>query len=1313
MDIKVRLIIVFFVIILSMSVRAQQQQYFDNIDTKGYTVFCAYKDDHGIMWLGTSNGLTTYSQLTSKRPFSYLRKNELSNIIVDIEQDELGRLWLMTQANKYMVYNPCDNSLIPDVEKYLKDNGINVFYDFRLKTDSRRRLWVHKDNRLYMHDFRTHKTILFTLPKQAGRIIGIETNSKEVIAVTENSIYMVDMGTLKLRFFAKTPQKIPDQYLYMYHNQHGDLWLGTYDLMFRYDLAQRKWHQYEDEKSDIRKFEPLPGDHLYVGTTNSGIYVYDKNGRLERHITQAAPNTYGLANNHINSLYYDHKQQALWIFYHKHDFSIYSDRQQEFRERYVLSANNQYNTNDVICFCEGKGGTIWLGTEDNGVYQVSAKGSDRVLDNRYSGNAATSILVDNKGRLWAGLYRNGLVCSDGHKYFPQASPYGIIETPDGKIFTTLNGAGIWKLDPQTGKTILIPTDNPWIMDIVYCHGYIYAASPKYLYIIDTKTLKVKALPGTIFRHSNFGAGNKMLIIDRRGWIWLVNYKNGSAVDIYDSRQNRTFSVEGLTQYSINSIVEDKQGNVWCATDRGLVRVKVLNECRPAFDYYCFNMSTESVNTFYNLRAILCMKDGRLLIGTTSGYRMINATHIEKSLTTNMKANPLTLTSMRINDNFISPDISYNGRHIIDSDLPFVKQVDLKYNENNITLEYRPKGRTDNVGNAYYYKLDGLNREWLQINDYTITLSNIPPGSYRLLIMEQTAGNKYSRIFDVLQISVRPPFWKSGWAYMLYAVLLVLITGSTILYWRKRQEYKYQVRKMKDEQEREARLNEIKLRFFTNISHDLRTPLSLIITPIEELLETMKDKDAVNILKLVHKNAKRLIYLVNQILDFRKLEDSDVKLNADYGDIVGFVGNCISSFELYSSENNIILTFHSDFNRLEMQFDRDKMSKVISNLLSNAFKFTPREGHIDVLLSRQITELRIEVADTGVGIPADKRMRVFEKFYQGDNLIMKTASSGLGLHIVKEYVELHKGHVEALANHPQGTIIRIDMPIMQPAVIPTTQVTEVDDEAISADNLEDHHDVTILLVEDNTDMLGYLGRSLSKEYSICQATDGNMALEVLKSNDVNIIVSDVMMNGMDGLTLCHHIKDNINTSHIPVILLTAKALEEDELHGLQMGADDYITKPFNFNILRHRIRRLIQKNQNAHEKFLHDMEITPSEITETTLDEQLIQKAIKIVEDQMSNANFSVDMLADDLGMHRTNLYKKLTFITGKTPVQFIRIIRLKRARQLLEQTHGYVSQVAYQVGFNSPKKFAKYFKEEFGMYPSEFSKYSPDKEKNE
>lgn len=1295
-----RLIVLCCLIVLSKMCNAQTQPYFDNVRTHGYTVFCAYKDNHGILWLGTSNGLTTYSQITSRRPFCYVRHNELSNIIIDIEQDALGRLWLMTQTNKYMVYDPRDNSLISDVESYLKGFGIHVYYDFRLKTDSRGRLWIHKDNRLYMRDFKRHQTRLFVLPKQAGRIIGIQTIGNNVIAVTANSIFMVGMDDMVLRFFTRTPQTIPDQYLYMYRNKRGDMWLGTYDLMYRYDAKKHRWQQYRDVKSDIRCFQPMPGDRLYVATTNSGVYVYDSDGRLERHILQAAPNTYGLGNNHINTLYFDRMRQTLWVFYHKHDFSVYSDRQQEFRDRYVISANNQYKTNDVISFCEGRNGTIWLGTEDNGAYQVAADGSDRMLDNQFMGNAVTAIISDSKGRLWAGLYRNGLVCSDGKRYFPQSSPYAIIEAPDGNLFVALNGAGIWQLNPLTGQKRQIPTDNPWIMDIVYRNGKIYGASPKYLYVIDTRTLEVKALSGTMFRNSNFGAGNKMLIVDRRGWVWLVNYKNGDDVDIYDTSRHSTFKVHGLSRYSINSIVEDKQGNVWCATDRGLVRVKVTNVDHPRFDCYCFNVNNEDASTFYNLRAAFCMSDGRLLIGTTSGFKMISASRIERTMVLADRTNPLLLASMRINDNYISPCTDYNGRAVVHSDLPYVTQLRLKYNENNIALEYRPKERVGNVGNAYYYKLEGLSSDWLQMDDYTVTLSNIPPGSYRLLILEQMAGKQQSRTFDVLQLTISPPFWRSVWAYILYVVAALFVVGGSVMYWRKRQEYQFQVREMKNEQRREARLNEMKLRFFTNISHDLRTLLSLIITPVEELLDTVKDAESVDILKLVHKNAKRLIYLVNQILDFRKLEDSDVKLNPDYGDIVGFVRGCCSSFDFYSAENNVKLTFHSDFDRLEIQFDKDKMSKIISNLLSNAFKFTPCGGSVDVSVSRQFTELRIEVADTGVGIPEGDRQRVFDRFYQGGDADIKTASSGLGLHIVKEFVELHKGHISVLANTPQGTIFRIEMPIMQPASAPATVGMPAND-AAQSEQIEDHHDVTILLVEDNTDMLGYLSRLLSREYNICQATDGNMALDVLGCNDVNIVVSDVMMNGMDGLTLCRRIKDNIDTSHIPVILLTAKALEEDELRGLQMGADDYITKPFNFDILRHRIRRLIQMNQNAHERFSREADIAPSEITVTTLDEQFIQNALKVVEDNIANASFSVEMLGEALGMHRTNLYKKLTFITGKTPVQFIRLIRLKRARQLLEQSHGYVSQVAYQVGFNSPKKFAKYFKEEFGMYPSE------------
>jgi signal transduction histidine kinase/CheY-like chemotaxis protein/ligand-binding sensor domain-containing protein len=1279
----------------------QRPLSFDHVQTHGYTVFSVCRAQDGMVWLGTSNGLTTLAEITGSRPFGYVRHARLDQIIANISQDPRGRLWLMTQTNKYMVYDPRTNQLISDMESYLRRLGIDVTYDFRLQVDGGGRLWVHKQNRLYLHDLRTGRTRLFVLPPATGPIIGMGVGDDEALVVTAQAVYRVDSRHGSARRFAFTPRTMPNEYLYVVRNGRGSLWLAASDLLYRYDEASCRWHPYAGVKSDIRRLQLMPDGKVYVATTNHGLYLFDAAGKLDKHLMQSDADPHGLTNNHINNLYYDPRDRALWVMYHKHDFSVYTADRQDLRKRGIVLPGKGYDTFDFISFSKGTPGTFWVGTEDNGAFQLADDGSERLLDHRYDGDAVTALFTDRSGRLWAGLYRNGLVCSDGRRFFDGKSPYAIVEGDDGVLYLALNGDGIWRMDPHTGDARRLPTENPWIMSLAYRRGMLYAASPKYLYIIDTRTGHTRLLPGTIFRDSNFDTGNKMLIIDRRGWLWLVNYKNSGNVDVYDTRSHRTFKVTGLPNYAVNAIAEDPAGNIWYATDRGLVRVRVTDSVNPRFSYFCFNVNDDSHSTFYNLRALQCLDNGMLLAGTTAGYEMINTRTIDKTRAPEGADNPLVLTSLVVNDNVISPAMPYDGRYLVKSDLPYVRQVSLRYNENNLTMEYRPKGKVSDVNNTFAYRLADGNGSWMPMNGWGVTLSNLSPGTHRLLLMKSNAGTGEQRVYTALTIRVRAPWWRTGWAYTGYGAVAILLAAGLWVFVSQRQVFRLKMQQIAMEQEQERRMNEMKLRFFTNISHDLRTPLSLIISPIEDLLASGVQGSTRDLLTLVNRNAQQLYHLVNQLLDFRKLDQGGTHLQLATGNLSACVTAACEAFAYAAKDGGLTLALHTPQAPVTMCFDSDKIGKAVTNVLANAMKFTPRGGRVDVRVETHGGQAVVSVADTGVGIPDADKERVFERYRQLSHTAARVPGSGIGLHIVKTLVELHQGMVRVEDNVPQGTVVRMVLPMAQGdgALPPTADAGRMGE--TEPVDVVDQHDKTVLVVEDNADLIDYLHAVLTREYRVLMATDGNMALDVLRHDRVDVIVSDIMMEGMDGLTLCKTVKSDVETSHIPLLLLTAKAMAEDELRGLQLGADDYITKPVNMGVLRLRIRRILERTAQARERFGKAVEVSPSDITVSSVDERLIADAIAVVERHIGDADFSVEMLGAELGMHRTNLYKKLTFITGKTPLQFIRLLRLKRARQLLEQRQGYVADVAYAVGFNSPKKFARYFHEEFGIYPSE------------
>jgi CheY-like chemotaxis protein len=458
--------------------------------------------------------------------------------------------------------------------------------------------------------------------------------------------------------------------------------------------------------------------------------------------------------------------------------------------------------------------------------------------------------------------------------------------------------------------------------------------------------------------------------------------------------------------------------------------------------------------------------------------------------------------------------------------------------------------------------------------------------------------------------------------------------------------------------------------------------------------------------MIHRSADHLLSLVNQILDFRRLESGREKLVSSYGDIITLLRDVCNSFQLKAEKEQVSFSFQSYVEHVDTFFDKDKMTKVMMNLLSNAFKFTDAGGSVTVGVDIADRQVVVTVADTGVGIPDADKERIFDRFFQSASGNRMSMGGGIGLHIVREYVRLQGGDI-TVSDQPEGTgsVFRFTIPLKKNGD-PSRQAEEISPMDVKQENAgcqssEKEGLPTLLLVEDNKDFLAYMRQSLEGDYNILTAVNGAEALDLLSKKDVDMITSDVMMPEMDGLELCRRVKTDINTSHIPVILLTAKSMAGDELQGLEAGADDYITKPFSMEILRQRIHKLVERNQKQHERFAQEVDIEPSEITVTSLDEQFIAHAISIVEAHISDPDFGVEELSNEMGVHRSQLYKKLYHLTGKTPVLFVRLIRLKRGKQLLEQSGMYVSEVAYQVGFNSPRLFSKYFKEEFGVTPKE------------
>lgn len=800
--------------------------------------------------------------------------------------------------------------------------------------------------------------------------------------------------------------------------------------------------------------------------------------------------------------------------------------------------------------------------------------------------------------------------------------------------------------------------------------------------------------------------------DSRGLIWIATREG---LNVYDVRRHLFLDLSPVAEAKgsfIAAITEDQERNMWVSTSRKVIRVTVASDGKGSylFDSRAYNSEDGLQNCDFNQRSIKTLHNGIIVIGGLYGVNVFAPDHIRY----NKMLPNVMFTGLSLFDEAVKVGQSYGGRVLIEKELNDVENVEFDYKQNIFSVSFASDNYNLPEKTQYMYKLEGFNNDWLTLplGVHNVTFTNLAPGKYVLRVKAINSDGYVGMKEATLGIVVNPPFWMSWWAYLLYAIGLVVVFFLARYRMLKREREKFHLQQIENEVAKNEEINNMKFRFFTNVSHELRTPLTLIISPLEGMLKETTDELQSTRLQLMYRNAQRLLHLVNQLLDFRKGEMSTHQLSLSEGDIISYVHSVCNSFLLMADKKHIQFSFFSGIDTFSMAFDADKVGKIVMNLLSNAFKFTPEGGRVTVMIEHVAGTpdmLEIKIADTGIGISDVDKEHIFERFYQADHKgVEETTGNGIGLSLVRDFVTLHEGEVKVFDNIGTGSVFVIQFPVKhvetQVQLPPETGISigEEEDKEIKEETREEteRKDFPLLLiVDDNEDFRIFMRYSLELQYRVKLAVNGNEAWEMMQEELPDLVISDVMMPQMDGNELCRLIKQDKRTAHIPVILLTARQNTEAKLEGLQTGADDYVTKPFNMTILVLRIRKLIELSR-YHRVTQGMIDPVPSEIVITSLDEKLIEKAIKYVEDNMSRTELSVEELSRELGMSRVHLYKKLLQITGKTPIEFIRVIRLKRAAQLLRESQLHVSEVAFEVGFNNPKYFSRYFKDEFGVLPS-------------
>lgn len=1355
-----RVLLFIFLFHLSTVLRGQTLNYqFNRIDiNQGLSnnqVNCVFRDSTGFMWIGTVSGLnrfdgyhfTVYQH--DLRDTTSVADNNISKIMAGPGQ----QLWVQTRSG-INIYDPLTGRFNRHPEKRLQQWGIpgNVVTDI-IKDNGGKYWFLHPTAGIFLVDG-DRKAQAFRHTADTG---SIATNSVSALLPDKNGHYWLlhsngileklDAASHRVIYRNNTlvhPQN-PGATWSMVADTDGDLWLfssnednGAY--YFEVDAGRfRHINQSTPglalNNNIVRGIVPDNNGLIWIGTDHGGINIIDKKKQSIRYIENISEDNRSLSQNSITTLYKDNTG-IIWVGTFKKGLNYYHENMVKFPlYQYQAYSRNSLPYNDVNRFVEDAAGNLWIGTNGGGLIYFDRSRNTFTQyrhepgnDNSISGNVIVSLCIDHNRQLWIGTYFGGLDRFDGHRFIhykhnpadsnsiSDNSIWELLEDSRQQLWVgTLNG-GLNRMDPATGRFRHYQREIP--------SKYIAALLEDRqgnLWIGTSDGLDVQQLSTGTFKHYNNNPNvpgslshNNVVCIfqDSEDRIWIGTREG---LDLYNRKDNsfRTFRMEdGLPDNSILNILEANDHSLWMSTPNGLSNMVIRPAATDKPAAYTFKNYDESdglQGKEFNENAALKTSRGELIFGGGNGFNLFYPNAI--ALNTNLP--PVVLTDLQIFNRSVLPGEKINGRILLQAAIPETRSITLKHGENVFSLEFASLNYFHPEKNRYAYMLEGFNKDWLYTDGLQrkATFTNLDPGEYTFRVKASNNDGVWNEEGLTLHIRVLPPFWKTWPAFLGYALLILgaLLMARRIILERER--LKFRVAQQAQEAERMHELDTLKIRFFTNVSHEFRTPLSLIIAPLEKIIRQSTDSALKIQLELMQRNARRLLNLVNQLLDFRKMEVHEIKLHTAEGEIIGFIKDLTGSFSDLSDKKHIQLNFQSNIQELRMLYDADKIEKILFNLLSNAFKFTPENGSISVNVSypENGDQLEIAVKDNGIGIPPEKQDHIFERFFQHEvPASMVNQGSGIGLSITKEFVKMHGGTITVDSAPEMGSCFTVYLPVqtltppvagaVQETIRTTTTVTP------AAPVNSNSKKPVILLVEDNEDFRFYLKDNLSQYFQIIAAENGLAAWKVLQHTIPHLIVSDISMPEMDGLELCKKVRGQQRTAHLPIVLLTARAEEAQQLEALETGASDYITKPFNFEVLLSRIKNIISQQSSLRKTFQQHIEANPSEVAISSADEQFIQQALQIVEKNISNPDFSVEELSKALFMSRVSVYKKILALTGRSPIEFIRSIRLKRAAQLLEKSQLTVAEVAYEVGFNNPKYFTKYFKMEYNVLPSVYGK---------
>lgn len=1173
----------------------------------------------------------------------------------------IGSRWVIFTSKGSFVFEPEGNVLKPSPAQWNIPGG-------EVSVDNRGNYWVHNGTgKLYYIRSATGVVKVFQLmPREKVGYIDMERyhvvhDSRDILWISTygNGLFTYDLRTDELRHFKADDSRsslISSNALqYVMEDRSGSIWLSSeYTGVSHLKVVNEGAVQFYPEPveydtemhvNNVRMLAAGAGGDVYLGTRDGKVYVYD--AALSR-----------------------------------------------------LKKKEAYSKN-IYALCEDTAGTLWLGSRGDGLYVGGKRYAYRVDDaSSVAADEIFCMLHDRKGRMWVGTFGGGLdlAVPDGKggyrfrhffdKYYSQKRIRALIEDRQGWIWAGTSD-GIFVFRPEELLT-----------DSKAYHHYNWSN---------------RSLLSNEVRH---------IMQDSKGNIWIAESGAGFSVCTpgtdYGKLEFAHYGVaDGLVNSMVQAFVEDEAGRVWITTEYG---VSCFFPQSKTFENYFF--SSDMLSNVYSEGCVLRLQDGRIIMGTNQGLTVVDPSQVESV----QRTPSVTFTELKLNGISVASD---DPNSPLEYSLAYARDIRLRYNQNSFGINFSTLDYSTTIPPKFSYKLEGYDKEWSTPSALTFAAyKNLKPGTYDFHVKACNAAGQWAEQDTTLRIVIAPPFWRTGWAYLLYTLLVAFVLYTV---WRI-------VRNMNDLRNKikvEEQLTEYKLVFFTNISHEFRTPLTLIQAALEKMHRVGKiPKEMAYSVKVMDKSTRRMLRLINQLLEFRKMQNDKLALSLEETDVIAFLYEIYLSFGDAAESKKMDFRFIPSIASYKMFIDKGNLDKVTYNLLSNAFKYTPSGGKIDfsVQVDAAARKLVVRVADSGVGIPKEKRDQLFKRFMQSN---FSGSSVGVGLHLTHELVSVHKGTITYDENPGGGSVFTVvlstDASVYEEKdfLIPNNVLLREEemaqkhladmerDERADAGKSADTEKEDIreegmpvaplnkrrlLVIEDDTDVREFLKEELSVYFEVVAEADGNAGLERACSYDADLIICDVLMPGLSGFEVTRKLKGDFNTSHIPIILLTALNAPESHLEGVESGADAYITKPFSTKLLLARVFKLIEQRDKLREKFSSDLSMVRPVICTTDKDREFTDKLTRIVEEQLENPDFTVDEFASMMSLGRTIFYRKVKGVTGYAPKEYLRVMRMKKAAELLLKADVTVAEVAYQVGINDPFYFSKCFKAQFGMSPSAYQK---------